>query len=279
MVNKKTDKVDAEKLAMFLKTHILGGEELIEPVFVPDQTIRNLRSLFVTYKNIQGQVVMTKNRIHALLKQNMILIKTSDMTSKIGRERIKQRCADNLDIRFQIQILFETLDAHEKTKSSLADHIYRSAKPYRTEIDILTSLPGISVLTACALISDIGDITRFKSAKKLASYLRSAPGVDSSNEVTKIKKTNKFGRRLSIELLIQAVTHFKNAHPNLSSWHAQMMERKKSPGKVRIAICRKVICQIYHMLTKQEYHFHRNETLHKEKMGIYDRFVATPSAA
>lgn len=279
MVNKKTDKVDAEKLAMFLKNHVLGGEELIEPVYVPDQSIRNLRSLFVTYKNIQAQVVMTKNRIHALLKQNMILIKTSDMTSKVGRKRIKLRCAENQDIYFQIEILFDTLDAHEKTKSALADQIYRSAKSFRKEIDILTSLPGISVLTACALIADIGDIRRFKSAKKLASYLRSAPGVDSSNEVTKIKKTSKFGRRLSIELLIQAVTHFKNAHPNLAAWHAQMVERKKSPGKVRIGICRKVICQIFHMLTKSEYHFYRNETLHREKMEIFDRFVATTTAA
>jgi len=279
MVNKKTDKVDAEKLAMFLKNHVLGGEELIEPVFVPDQSIRNLRSLFVTYKNIQGQVVMTKNRIHALLKQNMILIKTSDMTSKIGRVRIKQRCADNSDIRFQIELLFDTLDFHEKAKATLADQIYRSAKPYRKEIDILTSLPGISVFTACALISDIADITRFKSAKKLASYLRSAPGVDSSNEVTKIKKTSKFGRRLSIELLIQAVTHFKTAHPNLASWHTQMIERKKSPGKVRIGICRKVICQIFHMLKDGAYHFHRNERLHREKMAAYDRLIEIKVAA
>ena len=44
MVKRKTDKIDAEKLAMFLKMQILSGEELVKPVYIPEQTIRELRS-------------------------------------------------------------------------------------------------------------------------------------------------------------------------------------------------------------------------------------------
>ena len=40
MVNKKTDKVDAEKLAIFLKMQVMSGEELIKPVYVPEESIR-----------------------------------------------------------------------------------------------------------------------------------------------------------------------------------------------------------------------------------------------
>jgi transposase len=279
MVNKKTDKVDAEKLAMFLKSQVLGGEEMIEPVYVPEQEIRDLRSLFATHKNILGQIVMTKNRIHALLKQHMLLVKASDITSKAGRARIKEKCGANANLAWHINFLLQTLEFHEKQRNDLAQSIYEVAQPFRAQIKILTSFPGISAFTACALIADIGDIKRFPNAKKLASYLRSAPGVDSSNETTKIKKTNKFGRRLSIELLIQGVTHFKTAHPGLAAWHGMMMDRKKSKGKVRIAICRKVICQIFQMLRKGEYHHHRNEVLHLEKMRLYDRAVAKLATA
>lgn len=279
MVNKKTDKVDAEKLAIFLKSQILGGEEMIEPVYVPPQPIRDLRSLFATHKNLLSQIVMTKNRIHALLKQHLILSKASDIASKLGRERIREKCSINENLYWQVNFMLQTLEFHEKQRENLIQTIYEAAKTYRQEIEILTSFPGISAFTACALIADIGDINRFSSAKKLSSYLRSAPGVDSSNETTKIKKTNKFGRRLSIELLIQGVTHFKTAHPGLSAWHGMMMERKKSKGKVRIAICRKVICQIFQMLTKGEYHYHRNEMLHLTKMRLYDRAVANVVAA
>lgn len=278
MVNKKTDKVDAEKLAMFLKAQIAGGEQMIEPVYVPNQIIRDLRSLFATHKNILSQIVMTKNRIHALLKQHMISGKASDIASAPGRKRILMRCSVNSNLLWQMNFLMQTLEHHEAQKHGLLVQIYTVAQPYRKQIEILTSFPGISPFTACALIADIGDISRFPSAKKLASYLRSAPGVDSSNETTRIKKTSKFGRRLSIELLIQGVTHFKTAHPALANWHAQMMQRKKSKGKVRIAICRKVICQIYQMLRKGEYHYHSNEILHKVKMRAYDRIVSQSMA-
>jgi transposase len=273
MVNKKTDRVDSEKLAMFLKSHVLGGEEMIEPVWVPDQTIRNLRSAFATFKNLRAQIVMTKNRVHALMKQNMIFLKASNITSAVGRKRMLEACASDCDLHAQVSLLLEMLVFQERKASEFETEIKRLAKPYRGQIEILTSFPGISVLTACALIADIGDISRFASAKKLSSYLRSAPGVDSSNEVTKIKKTSKLGRRLSVGLLIQGVTHFKTAHPGLASWHESMMERRKSKGKTRIGVVRKVICQVYQMLSKGEYHYYRNGVLHLEKMRDYDRLL------
>lgn len=279
MVNKKTDRIDAEKLAMFMKSHIMGGEELIEPVYVPSQSIRTLRSLFATYSNIKAQIVQTKNRVHALLKQHMVIIKPSTIDSAIGRKRLLARCADEATLAMQLPILLEYLGAQEKMKACIEDKIRFAARSYRRQIDVLTSFPGISVITACALLADIGDISRFRSAKKLASYLRSAPGVDSSNETTRITRTNKFGRRLSIGLLIQGVTHFKAAHCELRSWSEELVQRKKGAGKIRMGIVRKVITQIYQMLKKDEYHYHRNEALHREKMAAFDKHISSQAAA
>ncbi|MBS0616797.1 MAG: transposase [Spirochaetes bacterium] len=94
-VNKKTDKVDAEKLAMFAKMQVRGEEELIAPVFVPEEGIRNLRSLFATYSNVKAQIVQTKNRIHALLKQQMVIVKPSELQSISGRKRLLALAALN----------------------------------------------------------------------------------------------------------------------------------------------------------------------------------------
>ena len=49
MVNKKTDRIDAEKLAIFLKMQLVSGEELIKSVYIPEQRIQDLRSLFTSY--------------------------------------------------------------------------------------------------------------------------------------------------------------------------------------------------------------------------------------
>lgn len=73
----------------------------------------------------------------------------------------------------------------------------------KKQIEILTSMKGISVFTAIALISDGADIRRFANSKKCASYLRSAPGVYNSNETTRNVETNKVGKKLWIILLTQ----------------------------------------------------------------------------
>ncbi len=71
MVKKKTDKIDAENLAIYLKMQITSGEELVRLVYIPEQLIQDLRSLFTTYGLFRRQIGSIKNRIHSLLKQNL----------------------------------------------------------------------------------------------------------------------------------------------------------------------------------------------------------------
>jgi transposase len=71
VTDKKTDKVDAEKLARILKMQVLSGEHQISPVMVPPKVVQDLRALFSTYTLIRKQITATKNRIHSLLKQNL----------------------------------------------------------------------------------------------------------------------------------------------------------------------------------------------------------------
>lgn len=130
----------------------------------------------------------------------------------------------------------------------------------------------ISIIMAIAIIADIADIKRFPNSKHLASYLRSTPSVDQSNEVTRIGRTNKFGRKLSISLISQSVLHFRSANPNLDNWY-KSKGKVKGRGKLGMAIIRKIFTQIYHMLSKGEYHFFRNEKNHNTKMIAYRNFL------
>lgn len=272
MTDKKTDKVDAEKIAKFIKTHHLGGEELIEPVYVPDENIRTLRSLFATYKMLKRQITVSKNRIHALFKQELVLIKASELNSQAGKKRLRSMDLP-LKMRIQLPILLDQLDSIEKAVNLIENEIYKLGADHSSIIDRLVSIKGISPFTALAIIADIGKIERFKNAKKFSSYLRSTPGIDSSNETTRIKKTSKQGRKLSIELIIQAVTHFRNFHPELGAWYDQKVE-KKSRGKLRMAIARKVLTQVYHVWRDGEYHWHKDDKNHQMKMRAFNRILA-----
>jgi transposase len=56
ITDKKTEKIDAEKLARMLKLQVLGGEQFISPVTIPPKKIQDLRALFATYLTLRKQV-------------------------------------------------------------------------------------------------------------------------------------------------------------------------------------------------------------------------------
>ena len=60
---KKNDKIDARKLAKMGKYHVGNGESFLPEVYVVEERIRKLRSLFTTYRLIKREITMTKNRI------------------------------------------------------------------------------------------------------------------------------------------------------------------------------------------------------------------------
>ena len=140
------------------------------------------------------------------------------------------------------------------------------------DVRILTSMKGISVFTALALIADYADISRFKNSKNFTSYLRSTPSVDSSNDKTYIGKTSKFGRKLSLSLLTQSIEHFKAGNQKISRWHS-LKQGHKSSGKIRMAICRKVLSEIYCMLTRRNLHYYCDTANHDRKMNTYQAFL------
>jgi transposase len=268
MVKKKTDRIDAEKLAMFLKMQIMSGEELVRPVYVPEKTIKELRSLFTSHRTLTRIIVQVKNSIHGIYKQNLINIPRNMLTAKTKRGSYLNNFELSESAETQKDILLNQLRQTEENLSKIEEQIKIIGSKYYREIDILTSMKGISVIMALAIIADVADIKRFSNSKNLTSYLRSAPSVDSSNELTRIGKTNKFGRKLSITLLTQSVLHFRKADAHLDNWY-KAKSKAKGKGKMRMALLRKSISQIYHMLDRCEYHYHRNEFNHNTKMKEY----------
>jgi transposase len=271
MVKKKTDKVDAEKLAIFLKMQITSKEELIKPVYKPDEKTQVLRALFTSYKQIRKQIVSTKNRIHSLLKQNLMPFTKKYIFGKEGRKTIKALTMSE-SLKFQLYTFFDLLESSESFCQKIKDRIFLEGACYEKEIELLTSMKGLSVFAAIAIMADIATISRFPNSKHFASYLRSAPGVDSSNERTINLATNKCGRRFSIILISQALNHFRDSNPKICKWYNKVTEYKPK-GKARMAICRKVFTEIFQMLKKGEFHYFRDEENHKRKLKKYQVFL------
>jgi len=272
LVKKKTDKIDAEKPAIVLKMQLKSNQKMFEPVHLPDRLIRKLRSLFTTYRLYRKHITGIKNRIHSLYKQELMPFTKEYIFGKKSKAILRQ-VTINPQADFQLDLLFNELEALEISVEKLTRYIMYLAKPYMAQIDILTSMKGISVITPIALIADISELSRFKNSKKLASYLRSAPGVDSSNETVRNLSTNKMGRKLSVTLLSQSLNHFRDSNLKIKKWYQTKIDQGKKRGKIRMAICRRVFTEIFQMLKKKEYHYYRDERNHTNKMKAYYNFL------
>jgi transposase len=266
-----TDKIDADKLCRIIKMQALTGEQLVSPVSIPPKEIQDLRSLFSTYRLYQKQNTQLKNRIHSLLKERLYGFTQEEIFDKKSRKKIREISGDSA-LKFQINQLMDRLERDEADVEALKAHILRQAEPFMAQLDILTSIKGVSVFIAAAIIADIIDVNRFKDSKHFTSYLRSAPHVANSNTSTSIRGTNKKGRKLSSSLLTQSLNHVLNASMKLRKWYDRLSEYKKT-GLVRTGLRRRVFAEIYQMLKKQEYHYDRDAHNHETKMSQYRKFL------
>ena len=178
LARKNTDKVDADILCRIIKMQVLSGEQAISPVTIPPIEIQDLRSYFSTYRLLRKETTQTKNRIHSLLKEKLYGYTQEEIFSQKKRKEILGLETDT-PMSNQLNVLFTLLDQLEEHVGVIEGKIKEYAAPFMREIEILTSMKGISVFIAIAIIADIIKVDRFKNSKAFTSYLRSAPQMPS----------------------------------------------------------------------------------------------------
>jgi transposase len=271
LARKNTDKTDADKLSVIIKTQVLSGEKQVVPVTVPPKEIQDLRALFTTYRFLKKQTARTKNRIHSLLKEQLYGFTQEAIFGKKSRAEIRE-ISNDVVLRVQINMLMDHLETIEKEVDALKERVQVAAAPFIRQIEILTSMKGISPFIAIAIIADIIDVGRFRNSKAFTSYLRSAPKVSNSNTSESIKGTNKQGRKLASTLLTQSLNHVLASSPKLDRWYERLCRYKK-PGLVRTGLRRRVLAEICQMLKKGECHYGRNPANHQAKMDRFEKIL------
>jgi hypothetical protein len=115
----------------------------------------------------------------------------------------------------------------------------------------LIQLPGIGLLTAMTILSAIGDIERFPSAKKLVGYAGLGARVHASGLTHYGGRITKQGRQELRRVLVEASW---TAVRYNAAWQArfEQLERRLGKQKAIVAIARKLLVVIWHVLHKHE---------------------------
>jgi transposase len=206
----KTDKRDAANLSLALWLASRSGEMKLPEVWRPGPVVRELRRLFALYELLNKQIRQLKNEIHGVLLDNGVRDRAlgkrlADNPAKAEEllKTVELSAASRICVMTSLTLLASVQDQ----KEALTHEIYQAGRPLEAEVKLLISIRGVTPLLALAFLSEVGDVTRFRSARRLQSYLGTVPTVRSSGGVTHNGAINRHSRGLARTLFTQAVIH------------------------------------------------------------------------
>ena len=155
--------------------------------------------------------------------------------------------------KLRINIIKEHIDYLTNQINSLRNSVNTLISPYEDYINLLITIPGIDRNSAITIISEIGvDMSQFSNHYRLTAWAGLAPGCNESAGKKKSVKISRAGVYLKPCLVEVAHCAVKD---KTNSYYADKFNKiSKRRGKKRayIAIARKILVAIYHMLSTGE---------------------------
>jgi transposase len=260
----KMDKIDARMLA-----YLLRGD-LVAESYVPTKKNRERRSLIRHRASLMRMRTEIKNRIHAILDKHDLPYEYTNLFGKQGVEWLRNLQLPTPDH----QILQSNLQILETISAEIQNADIQIAKDAVTEdqAKLLMSMPGVDYYAAMILLSEIGDVKRFASPEKLASWVDLAPQVHQSGETQWIGHITKKGSKRARWILTQCAQSARQHDPRLREFYMRI-EQKHGPSKAIVAVARKMLAIMHVMLTRNEPYHGENRQLTEQKHKRLERIA------
>ena len=244
---RKTDKLDAQILAEFL------ARDMIPEAYRPAPRQRQHRSL------VRHRVYLVKRNTAVRVKIRRILSNYNAdrrdlFTSSEGLQWLKEAPVSKAD-RFVLDDLLGEWEGTEKRLEEMNKELKEFAKKgpvvEQESREVLDSIPGVGTVTVDVVVSELGDVRRFRSQKKVVAYAGLVPGCRESAGKKKELGITKEGSPLLRWALVEAAwrsvrcsTRWRNVFENL----------RNRCGKKRaiVAIARRLLGVMVALLTKGE---------------------------
>jgi transposase len=117
-------------------------------------------------------------------------------------------------------------------------------------VKVLTQLPGAGPFTALVILAEVGDVSRFGSARKLASWVGLTPTVRGSDRVAHYGHISKQGSVWLRCVLCEAAQTAKRSPQFAVGFQAIAQRRGKKIATT--AVARKLATRVWHLLTDAE---------------------------
>jgi transposase len=279
---RKTDVRDCEWLADLLRHGLLRAS------FVPDRRRlrseqRELRELTRYRTSLVRERSTAVNRLQQTLEGANIKLASvaTDIMGASGRQMLAALIAGTMDpamiaelaqkrLREKLPALTQALTgrvgdhqrfllaqqlAHveylDETIAHLSAEIARRLRPCEAEVERLDTIPGVGRWTAEILLAELGtDMTRFPSARHLASWAGMCPGNNESAGKRKSGRTRKGDPWLRTALVEAAQAAGRTKRSYLGAQYRRLAARRGAK-RAAVAVGHSILGIVYHLLTRE----------------------------
>jgi transposase len=271
---RKTDVNDAAWLAELL------AHGLIRASFVPDGQTQELRALLRTRKQLVRERTRHTQRIQKTLEDANIKLEAelSDVLGKSGRAMLNAIVAGETDPvrlaalahsnvkssqaalqealrgrvtrnhRFLLQLHLGQIDGLDAAITTIDREVEANLAPFRTAVELVATIPGVSTLSAEVIVSEIGlDMSRFPTVGHLLSWAGLCPRNDESAGKRRSSRLRKGAQWLKTTL-VQCAWAAKNKKASYLQAQFLRLRSRRGPQKAICAVAASILTAVYHML-------------------------------
>jgi transposase len=241
---KKTDRLDAQILAEFLV------RDMIPQAYRPTPRQRQHRRLVRYRQYVRRRLTSVRCKIRHILG-DYNADRRDLFSAQCGRAYLKTIPLSDAD-RYVIKQLWSEFEDHQARLLALTKKLkafIAQASPREAEArQIVKTAPGVGEVTAEVVLSELGDVSRFRNAKAVCAYAGLVPAVrQSGGQRSQDGQITKEGSGLLRWALVESAWRLVNTSPK---WAAVFGRLRKRSGDKRaiVAVARKWLCVLYAML-------------------------------
>jgi len=201
----KTDRRDALKLARLAR----AGE--LTPIHVPDEVDEAMRDLVRAREDAVIGQRQVRQRLGALLLRNELRYNGKTAWTPAHRRWIAElklpHGAQHIAFEEYVQAVEEAGSRLERLEAAIGEELTRWR--WRPVLEALQAFRGIRAIHAVRLVAELGDLTRFASARQLMAYLGLVPSENSTGERRRQGAITKTGNASARRALVEAAWAYR----------------------------------------------------------------------
>lgn len=234
----KTDKRDAAHILNLLM------EGRFPQLWVADRPVRDLRQLLIHRHKLIEIRTRVKNGLQHLA-MNRGMQNKSRLWSEAGQKAFQELPLEGWAAcrREDLQRLRAMLDS----QIGQLDQAVERAAYDNQQARLLMTQPGVGPITSLAFVLTLGEVSRFKRGKQVASYLGLIPSEHSSGGKQRLGAISKQGNGFARMLLVEAAQTVTRLDEGFRKQY-QHRCHSKPKGVAKVAAARRLAVRLYWML-------------------------------